>query len=257
MTTCLRIGNRLLNSDQIITALVQYKLLDLLIGHVLLDEAIQSIALSKQELAQFLAEPSNSDVPADLEDLSQWCESRGIAPAYFKSVMLREWRIEKFKRQYFANQLESEFLRTKVAFDQVEYSLIQLDDPVLAQEVYYQIRDDGVEFEDLAPAYSLGHEYETGGRVGPVPIGSLPGNVQMLLQRTQTGLVQPPLPVGDRYWVIRLDQYNRARLTESTRTDLVNRLFNQWLQTKVNALKAMPNAIAIQSASHELETQRL
>ncbi|MDX2239075.1 MAG: hypothetical protein NW224_00150 [Leptolyngbyaceae cyanobacterium bins.302] len=247
MTNCLKIGDRWFSGDQVIAALVQYKLLDTLIENVLLDEAIQTIALSQQELCQFLCETPDSPALENLEYyVSQWCEDRGVTPTYFKSVVLREWRVEKFKHQYFATQLESEFLRTKSLFDQVEYSLLQLDEADLAQEVYYQIRDDGVEFVDLASTYSLGNERETGGRVGPVPLASLPNAVRARLQPEQIGIIQQPISVGDRYWVVRLEQFHRARLTEATRNDLMNRLFEQWLQSKVNALTAIPGAIAVQ-----------
>lgn len=247
MSNCLRIGDRQLNGDQIITALVQYKLLDALIGNVLLDEAIQAIEVSQQDAFQLMTGTSEGFVPEHFEDyLTQWCESRNITPAYFKSVVLREWRIEKFKQYYFAQHLESEFLQTKSYFDQVEYSLIQVENAALAQEIYYQLRDDGSEFADLAAAYSLGYERNTGGRVGPVPFASLPGSVQAVVKDKQLGMVQSPIQVDDRYWVIRLELLMNVGFTEATRAELMNRLFDQWLQAKVNALTAIPGAIAVQ-----------
>ncbi|MDX2232315.1 MAG: hypothetical protein NW220_21960 [Leptolyngbyaceae cyanobacterium bins.349] len=247
MTNCLKIGDRLLTGDDMITALVQYQLLNTLIGHILLDEAIQAIAVSPAEILQRIAGTAQPDIPENFEAfLAQWCEQQGITPAYFKSVMLREWRIEKFKQHYFADQLESEFSRTKTTFDQVDYSVIQLDDPTLAEEIYYQLRDDGVAFADLASAYSVGYERETGGRVGPVPLASLPVALITRFQSEPVGIVQPPLAVGDRIWIVRLEQLTRARFTEATRLDLTNRLFQHWLQSRVEALTALPGAIAVQ-----------
>jgi len=246
MTNCLKIGDRLFSGDQIISALIQYKLLDTLIGHLLLDEAIQTIPLSQEEVWQWLSGSSQTTIPDDFETyLAQWCDSQGITMLYFKAVVLREWRVEKFKYHHFAQQLESEFLRHRAQFDQVEYSVIQLENATLAQEIYYQLRDDGREFIDLVH-YSLGVEWETGGRVGPVPLATLPIALQEICQPGQIGVVQKPLTIGDRYWVVRIEQLTSARLTEATKQDLTNRLFNQWLQTTVNTLTATPGAIAVQ-----------
>lgn len=248
MISGLKIGDRLLTGDQVISALVQYKLLDALIGHVLLDEAIQAIAVSKQEVFQWLSGTPHETIPEDFDAyVAQWCAARGVTSVYFKSVMLREWRVEKFKQHYFDHQLESEFLQSKSWFDQVEYSLVQVDNAALAQELYYQLRDDGIEFARLVATYSLGDERTTGGRVGPVPLATLPAPVIPFLQGKNTGIVQKPIQVGDRYWIVRLEQFTAARLTEATRQTLIDRLFDHWLRSKVEALRATPGAIAMQS----------
>jgi parvulin-like peptidyl-prolyl isomerase len=248
MTTGLRIGDRVLPPNQLITALIQYKLMDALIGQVLLDEAIQAIAISPEEVWQWVTRSTVTPPPEQIEAaLAQWCADQGITSTYFEAVVLREWRVEKFKQQYFADHLESEFLHTKAWFDQVVYSLVQVNDAALALELYYQVRDDSVPFAALA-AYSAGSEREAAGYVGPVPLATVPTELRPLLQPGQEGLVQKPRPIGDRYWVVRLEQFIPARLTESTRHTLTNRLFDHWLQAKVAALRSIPDAIAVHVA---------
>jgi hypothetical protein len=248
MNSCLKIGNRLLDGDQIISALVQYKLLETLVGQLLLDEVLKEIPLSKHEVFYALVGVTDALVPEDFEGfISQWCQHEGYTPEYFKGVVVRELRVQKFKQLRFADQVESEFLRTKADLDQVEYSLIQLTDLALAQEVYFQLRDDGAEFAHLAQQYSLGSERQTGGWVGPVSMSTLPVEIAMLFRHQQPGIVYGPVPVGNEFWIARLEQFSAARLTEATRTTLINRLYNQWLQTQVKAVLGTPGAIAVQS----------
>ncbi|MBE9180072.1 peptidylprolyl isomerase [Oculatella sp. LEGE 06141] len=247
MSNSLKIGSRIFDGDQIISALVQYKLLETLVGQVVLDEVVEQVPLTQNELFQALVGPTNAPVPEDFDDfLNQWCERKGVAPSYLNSVMLRDLRVEKFKQLYFADQIESEFLRTKSDFDQVEYSLIQLTDLALAQELYFQIRDDGASFAELAEQHSLGRERQMGGLIGPVPMSTLPVEVATLFSSGEAGSVYGPVPIADRFWLVRLEQMTSARLTEATRTNLVNRLYNQWLQNQIKKVVSTPGMIAVQ-----------
>ncbi|MGV0027196.1 peptidylprolyl isomerase [Phormidesmis priestleyi] len=248
MSSCLKIGYRLLNGDQIISALVQYKLLETLVGHVLLDEVFKEVPLLKQEVFHTLVGgETDMPIPEDFEQfLTEWCQQKGVTLEYFQTVMMREWQRQKFKQIRFAGQVESEFLRIKPDLDQVEYSLIQLESLALAQEVYFQLRDDGVEFAQLAQQHSLGNEQQTGGWVGPVPLSTLSIELATLFRNQQTGIVYPPIRVGDRFWVVRLERFIAARLTETTRATIIDRLYTQWLQTQVQKVIDTPGAIAVQ-----------
>jgi parvulin-like peptidyl-prolyl isomerase len=131
--------------------------------------------------------------------------------------------------------------------DQVEYSLIQLTNLSLAQELYFQLRDDGADFAQLAQQYSIGRERLTGGWVGPVPLATLSSEVATLFRSEQIGTVYGPIPVADSFWVVRLERFTAARLTEATRADVINRLYNQWLQTQIRAMTQTPGTIAVQT----------
>ncbi|MCY7277953.1 MAG: peptidylprolyl isomerase [Phormidesmis sp. CAN_BIN44] len=204
----------------------------------------------KQEVFYMLVGVTDTPIPDDFESfLTQWCQQKGITLDYFKAVMMRGWQLQKFKRLRFADQVESEFLRSKSDLDRVEYSLIQLDDLALAQEIYFQLRDDGVEFAPLAQQYSLGSERRTGGWVGPVALSGLPISIANLFRNQQTGIVHTPVSINDRVWVVRLERFIAARLTEETRTTVIDRLYDQWLQIQVQTVIDTPGAIAVQSDS--------
>ncbi len=244
----LKIGNRHLDSDQIIAALVQYNLLKTLVGQVLLDEVLKEITLSKQELFQALNDSADMPIPEDFESfLNQWCQHHDITIDYFNTVLLRDLRLDKFKQLYFAHRIESEFLQTKSALDQVEYSLIQVNEQSLAQELYFLLRDDKASFTQIARQYSLGSERQAGGWMGPVPLSTLPVEIATLFSSRQIGAIYGPIPVVDRFWIVRLDQLTLSRLTEITRTHLINRLFDRWLDAQVRSLIATPGTIAVQT----------
>lgn len=252
MSSCLKIGNRLFNSDRLLSCLVQYKLLDTLVGQVVLDEALKDITLTKEEIFSSLVGVMDTEAPEDFENfLSQWCLHRQVSLEYFKAVVLRELHIEKFKQDRFANQLESEFLQMKPELDQVDYSRIQLNNLALAQELYFQLRDDGADFGQLAKQHSISRDRETGGLLGPVTLASLPDEIRDLFRNPELGVIYGPVPVGNEFWIVRLEQYYTARLTATTRTILIDRLFNRWLQNQTRAVMDIPGTIAVQSTPAE------
>jgi parvulin-like peptidyl-prolyl isomerase len=256
MSSGLKIGNRLLDGEQIVAALVQYQLLDSLVGQILLDSTLNQISLSQQEVFYYLVGETDQPIPENFDSfLMQWCQWKGVTPNYFNTVILRELRLQKFKQIQFADQVESEFLRNKSNLDQVEFSLIRLTDLALAQELYFQIRDDGADFTQLAQQHSQGSERETGGWVGPVSLSTLPEAVSTLFKSDQAGTVYGPIPVENTFWVVRLEHFIAARLTEATRTHLVNRLYTEWLQAQARAAMNIPGAIAIQTDAVEPEAE--
>jgi parvulin-like peptidyl-prolyl isomerase len=248
MSNCLKIGHRRLNGDQIISALFQYKLFETLVGQVILDEVLKEVPLSQEELFQILVKDKDTSLPENLEEfIGQWCQQQGITLEYLHSVIVRQYRVQKFKQMQFADRVESEFLRIKPELDQVEFSLLRLVDLALAQELYFQLRDDGKDFANLAHQYSEGSERQTSGRIGPVPVASLPPEITALFQNNpQLGMIYGPVPIEDRFWIVKLDQYIAARLNQSTRTDLINRMYSEWLQIQVKQVIGTPGMIAVQ-----------
>ncbi|MBE9014302.1 peptidylprolyl isomerase, partial [Pseudanabaenaceae cyanobacterium LEGE 13415] len=248
MSSCLKIGSRLLDSDQMISALVQYKLLEPLVGHLLLDEVFKEVPLLKQEVFHTLTGGTDETIPDNFEQfVAHWCQQRDITLEYFQTVMVREWQLQKFKQLQFATQVESEFLRMKPDLDQVEYSLIQVEDFSLAQELYFQLRDDGIAFSELAREHSLGNERQSEGWVGPVALSSLPIDIAKLFRHQRTGMVYPPVPINGRFWIVQLERLIAARLTDATRTQVVERLYHRWLQTQIQKVMNTPGAIAVQA----------
>jgi len=242
MSTYLKIGDRLLDGDRIIAALVQYELLEPLVGQILVDDAIAAVSLSHQEVFETLIGSTELPMPEDFDRfLLQWCELKNVAPDYLTNVILRQMRIEKFKQIQFAPKVESEFLHNKSSFDRVEFSLLQTSDFLLAQELYLQLRDDEIDFAQLAQHYSIASDK---GRIGSVPLSSLPEPIAQSFRAQAIGQVSEPISIDDTYWIVRLDDRTEAQLDDRTRSLLINQLYGQWLQSQVQALLNTPDAIA-------------
>ncbi|NJL22248.1 MAG: cyclic nucleotide-binding domain-containing protein [Leptolyngbyaceae cyanobacterium SM1_3_5] len=242
MNSYLKIGDRLLDGDRIIAALVQYELLEPLVGQILVDDAIAEVPLSQQEVFETLIGSTELPMPEDFDRfLLQWCELKNVTSTYLTNVMIRQMRIEKFKQIRFAPKVESAFLQNKSSFDQVEFSLLQTSDFLLAQELHLQLRDDDMDFAFLAQQYAID---SNSGKIGPVSLSTLPEPIANQLRAQSIGQVGEPIAIDDIYWIVRLDSRTEASLTDRTRASLIDQMYSQWLQSQVKALLNTPDAIA-------------
>lgn len=251
MSACLRIGNLELTGEQLFAALTRYQLVESFVSQVVLDSVfLKDIPLTKQEVYCSLVGEDNDtdieDVDAQLED---WLRRNQVPQVYLESVICRQLRVEKLKRFKFDNSLESEFLRRKAEFDQAEFSLIQTSDRILADELYFQLRDGESDFTVLAQQYSEGFERQTQGRAGLVKLSTLPKAVAQVFDESRLGVVQEPIMVDARFWIVRLERFFSACLTEAVRTELREKLFSLWLKSLVRSVMSKPGQVQIINAA--------
>ena len=134
--------------------------------------------------------------------------------------------------------MEQHFLSRKLAHDQVVYSLIRVRDGNLAFELPQRLLEAESDFTPLASRYSEGSERSSGGRYGPVPFDQAHATVVEKLRGCQEGELLEPFFLVDIWLILRLDRWEGARLDAAMRETLIEELFEQWLQRRVNQLLA-------------------
>ncbi|MEP0755280.1 peptidylprolyl isomerase [Trichocoleus sp. DQ-A3] len=150
-----------------------------------------------------------------------------------EALATRGLRIEKFKRATWANKLESYFLSRKSLLDKVIYSLIRTKDVGVAKELYFRIQEGEQSFSELAREFSQGSEAQIGGLVGPIELGKISSKLAQMLYISQTGQLWPPTRLGECIAIVRLEQLIPAVLDEAMRQQLLNELFERWVQERL------------------------
>jgi len=248
VNTALRIGSLLFNGEQILSVLSGYSLLEPFIREVVIDTAIQAIVLSKEELLTVVPGSHGSIADADLGTyLVQWCTANQIDLSQLQWNYIRPARIQKFKRLTFADRIEDEFQQRKLDLDRVEYSLIRVPDAALAQELFLMLRDDQFEFEQLAQRYSQGQERETNGYMGAFTFSQVPAEFLDVFRICAPRQIWSPIQIDGWSYILRLERIVPAALTDQMRSQLLDQLFAEWLQSQVTTLINTPNAIAFQA----------
>lgn len=229
MAPVLQIGNRTLDSNQLVPLLVQYQLLPQLLRELTIDDSISAITLTDEERSHAQTQFDERHQLNSDADRQTWMQQRGFSQAQFEQIVIRPWRIEKFKVLTWGNRLESYFLIQKPQYDQVTYSLLRTKAPEIAQELYFRIKAGEQTFAELAREYSEGTEAETDGVIGPLPMSQPHPSLAEKLRHSQLGQLLPPTRMGEWYVLLRLDAIVPAKLDDGMRQKLLDELFEAWI----------------------------
>ena len=141
-----------------------------------------------------------------------------------------QYKRNLFSSKLFEEKTEEFFKKRKEDFDQYIYSLIQVKDQNLAQELYLKLESDESEFSILSKEYSLGPEKYRNGIEGPISLSNINPKIKDILKSTDKGLVCEPLNINDTWLVIRLEEVIYAEFNETMKKILSNELFELFLE---------------------------
>jgi parvulin-like peptidyl-prolyl isomerase len=233
MSVVLTVGDRRVNLEELYPLLTQYQLLPRLARELLIDQAIAEIELTAEEREQALGFAYQQMQIGNEEQRQAMLSQAGMDLEQFETYILREARLERYKRQTWDEQLEGHFLNSKDQLDRVVYSLIRTKEPGIAQELYFRIQEGEEEFSDLARQYSEGGEAQTGGLIGPVELNVPHPRMMQLLKSNPVGQLCPPTQIGEWWIILRLEKYIASQLDENLRQRLRNDLFQKWLANQI------------------------
>jgi parvulin-like peptidyl-prolyl isomerase len=233
MTKVLQIKNQTITTEKVVTLLANYQMLPQFLREVITDQAIASINCTPEEKASACQQFYEKYQLTSESERQELLELYGMTPEELEALAMREQRIEKFKRATWGHQLESYFLRRKSSLDKVIYSFIRTKDEGVANELYFRIQEGEQSFGELARQYSQGSEAQTGGLLGPIELGKISSNLAQMLYISQTGQLWSPTRLGEWIAIVRLEQLIPAVLDEAMRQQLLNELFERWVQEQL------------------------
>lgn len=236
MGTSLKIGDRTIPSEELVSLLASYQLLPTLVQGIVIDQAIADISCLPEEVAgirqQFYAQYQiTSEAERD-----QWLQQHYMTLEQLEDLPVRQLKLEKFKQVTFSPKLEAYFLQRKSDLDKVIYSLIRTADPAIAQELFFRIQEGEQSFTEVAQQYSQGPEAQTGGLIGPVELSTPHPTLTQMLIRSQPGQLLPPVRLGEWLVIMRLEQRIPVQLDDALRQRLLNELFTAWLQEQLQQI---------------------
>lgn len=240
MTAVLQVGNQTIQADEMLTLLKRYQVLPQVIRGIVIDEAIATQTWTEAEQQQAIATLKHHHKLESAATFATWLQQNDTTPEQFAEMALRPILLEKFKQSQWSHLVDSYFLKRKSALDHVIYSLIRTKDFGLANELYFRILDGEQSFEELARKYSQGAEAHAGGVLGPVPLSQPHPAIAKLLAASQPGKVLMPRLLGDWVVILRLEKLVPAQMNEGMQQQMLNEMFEQWVQTQVEErLKAV------------------
>lgn len=203
-----------------------------------IDELVRTIALDpdcEQQLIQEFLEAQGIQAEQELEP---WLQRQRLLRSDLPVLATRAARVDRFRQLRWGDELEVHFLRRKAELDQVVYSLLRVSERNLAEELHQRLRDDGADFGQLAQQYAEGRERLSRGLIGPLPLTAAHPRISSRLRIGHPGQLWPPFAVEGVWVLLRLEQKLPARLDAPMRTRMLEELFEQWLQARVELILA-------------------
>ncbi len=245
MISALPIVDKTVQISDLIPLLGQYQLLPQLLKELVIDQAIQDVQLSQEEIVQAVEQFYRQYQIGDETRREAWLKHYRMTPQQLAVQAQRQLKLHKFKLQTWNNQVESDFLQQKGQFDQYVYSLIRVASAEVAQELYFRLQAGEQAFSDLATQYSQGPEAQTGGLIGPVTAANLHPTLVQILTSAQPGQVRPPIRLGEWFVIVSLQKFISAQLDDTLRQQLLEQRFKEWLQSQLQSIAVSDDSIAV------------
>ncbi|MCP9925568.1 peptidylprolyl isomerase [Synechococcus lacustris C3-12m-Tous] len=171
---------------------------------------------------------------------SEIVESFTYSPPLIDSDLVyaatRPIRLSLYKQAAFTLHVEERFSRTKRQRDRLIYSLLRCGSASRVAELALAIREGELDFAAAAIRWSEGPESAQGGRIGPIsPEAGHPALNERLAHANEGDLIGP-FQVGDMHVLLRLDTRISIRLDEPMQQQLIEELYQEWLQRQVELL---------------------
>mgnify|MGYP003332123559 CR=1 FL=1 len=205
----------------------------------ILEECVASFDLSEDDRQEALRAFCLQRGLDGHQDVDNFRRRNCLSVSDFQVLAEYSTRFRHLLERDFLPKAEARFLERKTSLDRVVYSLIRVEEPWLARELYLRIVEQEADFASLAAEFSQGPESKTRGVVGPVPMLQAHPILAERLRISTPGLVQEPFQIQHWWLVVRMESYAPAVLDEGTRMAMGEELLEEWLQAEVNHQMAL------------------
>lgn len=229
----LQVGERTIALKEVVPLLTSYRMLPQFFREVLIEKIISEISCTSEEIAIATEQFAKKHQLNSETILLNWLERYGMTTEQLVDIAVKELLIEKFSCATWESKLESHFLSQKPKLDKVVYSLLRTTGQEVATELYFRIESNEQTFAELAREYSQGLEAQTGGLLGPIELTGPHPTLAKMLSISQPGQLWSPIQLGEWFVILRLEKFIPAVLNDTMRQQLLNGLFESWIQEQV------------------------
>lgn len=147
-------------------------------------------------------------------------------------------KVQKYCDINYSKFINKRFYDQKENIDSVTYSLIRVKEYGLSKELYYRIKDDNDDFNQIAKDYSIGVEKETSGLIGPLSLDKVHPHVKDKLKKSFLKFVHKPFKVNNDWIIIKLEDYFESKLDQKSITKLKSEMLDKDIENELLAIYA-------------------
>jgi parvulin-like peptidyl-prolyl isomerase len=199
--------------------------------------AEQGVTVSAEEIQ---AEADQFRYQNKLESASQtfdWLSDQLLTPDDWKEGIQERILTKKVAEHLFGEQVQTYFVQNKVQYEQAVLYRIVVPYQPLAQELFYQVEEEEISFFEAAHLYDLDERRRlTCGFEGKLSRWQLKPDIAArvfaAVPHEVVGLIQSE--EGYELWMV--EEFVEAELTPAVRQQILDQLFQEWLESELNYL---------------------
>ena len=201
------------------------------------DQICHAIELPDEREAELIQAYLKREAIVNDGELEDYLALRGWQEADMIYVATKGERLRHFQNQVFGQEVELNYLNHKIDLDQVTYSVLLIRDADLAFELHQQLQEEEQCYEDLLQKHPVSAlPGLSSGDHGPHAISRAHPALTNRLRVGQPTQLWPPF-FNEQCWIIlRLNHRDETPLNESTREQLLDEAFQQWLNKAISQL---------------------
>jgi parvulin-like peptidyl-prolyl isomerase len=229
MKLVLQTQDNQISSDSLLQQLSDSQLLPQLLREIIIEETIDRVAREYQiELTPTLAE-----FEPLYHQVAKITPFQGMNSEQLAAITTRTLKLQKFKQAGWGHKVSSYYEIVKDRFQQVSYSILLVEDCLIAQELFFRVQSCEQPFADLAIEYSQDRSAQNGGSIGSILLKEVDPNIVGILDRLKPGELSTLFQLDGYYGFIRLNEMKLPQLDENMHQLLLDELFEDWLQTQL------------------------
>lgn len=199
-------------------------------------KAIAELEINSEVIDQTILEFRLENDLTNYERFQEWLASDGLDYPTFRQQIAFRFQLEFLKDKVTESNLQEYFIDRKVFLDRVVLSRLAVREQALAEELKSQILEEGARLEQLAQEYSVTEDGIFNGMMGSTSRGTMPDDLRAAIDRANPGELIGPLEIDGLWYLVRVEKFLPASLDESTKQQLKDELFEQWLEEKVQQI---------------------
>ncbi len=168
-------------------------------------------------------------------DTLAWLTNQHMTPDDWELGIRDRVLSQKLSEAMFAKEAEKMFAENRLNYDRVSLYQIVFSDDKLAQEIFYQVEEDEISFYEAAHLYDIDELRQARcGYEGILYRWSLQPAIAAAVFASEPGQVVGPIALEKSYHLIMMEKFLTAELTDELRKELLNQLFQQWLEAELD-----------------------
>ena len=178
MNLVLQIANNQIPFDRVLEKMSEAQLLPQLLREIITDELIDRVARENQiDLT-----PTSEELDRLIAEVTKIRPFQGMNSDQITAIAARTIKVHKFKQAGWGHKVSSYYQAVQHQLYRLSYSILQVEDGLLAQELFFRVQSGEQSFAEIAIKYSQDTSAQSGGSIGLILSRAIDPSILQVIQ---------------------------------------------------------------------------